>query len=159
MPASLEDAIRLVLERFHLVTDKAGEPYILHCLRVMLAVSGNEARQVAVMHDLVEDTSVTLEDLKAMGFSEAVIEGVRCMTHVDADSYAEYVVRLKSNPLARAAKLADLRDNYSLDRVAYRGEHRDRDSRRLQRYILSFQFLSDQLDESHYRQQMAMLED
>ncbi len=159
MPASLEDAIRLVLERFQQVTDKAGEPYILHCLRVMLAVTGNETRQVAVMHDLVEDTSVTLEDLKAMGFSEAVIEGVRCMTHLDTDSYADYVVRLKSNPLARATKLADLRDNYSLDRVAYRGEYRDRDARRLQRYILSFQFLSDQLDEPNYRRQMALLED
>lgn len=156
--ANLEDAIELVLAKFRGVTDKGGQPYILHCLRVMLSVADPLARQVAVMHDLVEDTDVTLIELRQRGFDAAVLAGVECMTHTSQLSYAEYVVRLKQNPLARQVKIADLRDNYSLDRVAYREEQAATDAQRLQKYILSFQFLTDVIDEITYRRQMSNLE-
>jgi (p)ppGpp synthase/HD superfamily hydrolase len=156
--ATLDDALALVIAKFHGVTDKAGQPYILHCLRVMLGVSGALTQQVAVMHDLVEDTDVTLADLQDMKFADEVIEALKLVTHVGNDSYANYVVRLKANPRARQVKLADLHDNYSLARVAYREGSYTEDACRIQRYILSYQFLTDLIDESTYRQQMASVE-
>ncbi len=156
--ATLDDAIALVTAKFHGVTDKAGQPYLLHCLRVMLNVSDPRAKQVAVMHDLVEDTDVTMADLQVKGFEEAVLAAVELVTHDSRFSYAEYVVRLKANELARQVKLADLRDNYSIDRVAYREEQRVQDASRIQRYILSYQFLNELIDEASYRRQMLTLE-
>ena len=156
--ATLDDALALVVAKFRGVKDKDGQPYILHCLRVMLGVSDPTARMVALMHDLVEDTDVTLDDLRSIGFAEEVIQGVALVTHADEDSYAEYVVRLKPNPLALQTKLSDLRDNYSIDRVAFREEHREKDARRVQRYMLSYLFLTDKLDEAGYRRQMASVE-
>jgi (p)ppGpp synthase/HD superfamily hydrolase len=156
--SNLEDAIELALNKFRGVTDKGGQPYLLHCLRVMLTVTDPLARQVAVMHDLIEDTDVTIDDLRARGFSQQVIDGVACMTHTNQIPYAQYVLRLKSNTLARQVKLADLRDNYALDRVAYRESQATTDASRLQRYILSFQFLSDAIDEETYLRQMSKLE-
>jgi len=156
--ATLDDALTLVVTKFHSITDKAGQPYVLHCLRVMLGVSDPLAKQVAVMHDLVEDTDVTVDALRAQGFAEQVLAAVELVTHDLSYSYADYVVRLKANELARQVKLADLRDNYSIDRVAYREEHRAQDAARMQRYILSYQFLNDNIDEASYRRQMLTVE-
>jgi (p)ppGpp synthase/HD superfamily hydrolase len=156
--ATLDDALALVIAKFHGVTDKAGQPYVLHCLRVMLGVSGSFAQQVAVMHDLVEDTDVTLDDLRTRKFAEEVIEALQLVTHVDTNTYTDYVVRLKGNEISRQVKTADLLDNYSLGRVAYREQCNVEDADRIQRYILSYQFLTDVIDESSYRRQMATLE-
>ncbi len=147
-----------MVTKFHGVTDKAGQPYLLHCLRVMQGVSDPLAKQVAVMHDLVEDTDVTVEALRSQGFAEEVLAALSLVTHDLRYSYADYVVQLKANELARQVKLADLRDNYSLDRVAYREEHRDRDAARIQRYILSYQFLTENISETSYRRQMLTVE-
>ncbi len=158
MSATIDDALALVVQHFRGVTDKDGEPYVMHCLRVMLGVEGPLAQQVAVMHDLVEDTEVTLDDLRTLGFAEEVVEGVGLVTHSPQDSYAEYVVRLKSNPLARQTKLADLRDNSSMHRVLYRADRLPSDLQRIQRYLLSHQFLMDRMDEANYRQRMREFE-
>ncbi len=151
MTANIDDALALVAQHFRGVTDKDGEPYVMHCLRVMLGVEGELAQQVALMHDLIEDTDLTLDDLRQQGFCAAVVEAVGLMTHDPADSYAEYVVRLKTNPLALQAKLSDLRDNSALDRVLYRSDRLPRDLKRIQRYLLSYQFLTDRIDEASYR--------
>lgn len=159
MAANIDDALALVAEKFKGMTDKDGEPYVMHCLRVMMGASDPKAQLIGLMHDLVEDTEVTLDDLTAMGFDPAVVEGVALVTHLDEDSYAEYVVRLKQNDLARQAKLSDLRDNSAMNRVLYREELVERDLKRIQRYILSYQFLSDRISEDAYRTQMTSLED
>jgi (p)ppGpp synthase/HD superfamily hydrolase len=156
--ATLDDALALVISKFHGITDKAGQPYVLHCLRVMLGVSGSIAQQVAVMHDLVEDTDVTFADLRKMKFADEVIEAIELVTHAESDTYADYVVRLKANKISRQVKIADLHDNFSLGRVAYRDQHNADDARRIQRYILSHQFLTDVIDETSYRRQMASVE-
>lgn len=156
--ATLDDALALVVAKFHGVTDKAGQPYILHCLRVMLGVSGSFAQQVAIMHDLVEDTDVTIADLRTLKFSDEVVEAVALVTHLHTDTYTDYVVRLKANAIARQVKIADLHDNYSLGRVVYRDLHNAQDASRIQRYILSYQFLTDVIDEASYRRQMAPVE-
>jgi hypothetical protein len=159
MTATIDDALALVVHHFHGVTDKDGEPYVLHCLRVMLAVEAGPAQQVALMHDLIEDTPVTLDDLKKQGFAKEVVEAVGLVTHRAEDSYADYVVRLKGNRLAVQAKLADLCDNGSLLRVLYRADQVARDLKRIQRYVLSHQFLMDRMDEASYRTRMQGLED
>lgn len=140
------------------MTDKDGEPYIMHCLRVMMGVSDPQAQLVGLMHDLVEDTDVTLEDLQAQGFPQEVVEAVGLVTHdTQVDSYAEYVIRIRNNELARQAKLSDLRDNASLGRVLYREGSASRDQQRILKYVLSYQFLGDRIDEETYRRQMAEL--
>lgn len=148
--ASLEDALALATEEFKGTLDKAGQPYILHCLRVMQAQDSDDARQVGLLHDLVEDTQVTLDDLRRRGFSERVVSAVDAMTHRPDEAYHAYVLRLSQCPLAIPVKLADLHDNYRLDRVAFRIEHRPNDARRIQRYILTYQFLKQQIDQATY---------
>ena len=156
--ATIEDALELAITNFRGLTDKDGEPYIMHCLRVMMGVSDLFAQQVAVMHDLVEDTDITLDDLRQRGFSEAVVTAVALVTHSPGVTYAEYVVALKSNELARQVKMSDLRDNAALNRVLYRKASLNSDLRRLQKYLLSYQFLSDRIDEVSYLQQMRETE-
>ena len=155
--ATLDDALALAIEHFRGVTDKAGQPYILHLLRVMLRQSDPRASQVGVLHDLVEDTDVTLDDLRTRGFADEVVEAIDAMTHREGEAYHEYVVRLSKCALARPVKIADLEDNYSLDRVAYRPDHRSEDAVRIQRYILSYYFLLERLDERSYVASMQSL--
>lgn len=159
MVATIDDALALVNQHFRSVTDKDGEPYAMHCLRVMMGVDDPLAQQVALMHDLVEDTPVTLDELRERGFSPEVVEAVDLVTHKPGDSYAEYVVRIKPHRLARAVKMSDLRDNASLSRALLREDQKERDLKRMQRYILSYQFLSDRLSEAAYRRQMQPLEE
>lgn len=158
MPASLEDAIALVANHFSGITDKSGQPYVLHCIRVMMGVEDLEAKIIGVMHDLVEDTPVTLDDLRSLGFSETVVSGVDMMTHRPEVPYADYVVRLRENDLARQVKLADLRDNLALQRVLFRGGRLDRDLSRIAKYLATYRFLSDEFDEHTYRELVARYE-
>ena len=129
MMATIEKALQIAAQAHEGQKDKDGQPYILHPLRVMHAVEGVEAQIVAVLHDVVEDTSVTLEDLRAAGFSETILAGVRCVTHGKNESYADYVVRCKTNPLGRQVKLADLEDNSRLARLLLRPNRLERRSR------------------------------
>ncbi len=158
--ASVDEALALVVKHFKGQTDKDGEPYVMHCLRVMLG-AGDEpkAQLVGLMHDLVEDTSVTIDDLKAIGFAPDVVEAVRLVTHLPGMTYASYVVQLKQNPLARTAKLSDLRDNASLNRALFREQSLPRDTNRMSRYLLTYQFLCDRIDESTYLRCMQPFEE
>jgi (p)ppGpp synthase/HD superfamily hydrolase len=157
MMADLDEALVLVSTNFRGVTDKSGAPYVLHCIRAMMSVNSLDAKMVAVMHDLVEDTSITLDDLRTKGFSDAVVEAVGLVTHRSDVSYEDYIVRIKTNPLALEVKLADLKDNTSLGRALYREESKKRDSTRIQKYLISYQFLTDVIDEASYRRQMDSL--
>ncbi|WP_206028658.1 hypothetical protein [Thalassoroseus pseudoceratinae] len=129
-------------------------PYILHPLRVMMGVEGEAAQIVAVLHDVVEDTSVTLDDIRAEGFREEIVEALSLVTHESDQSYAEYVIACKPNPIAREVKLSDLRDNSSLERTLLRPDIIDRDTIRIQRYILSYRYLTDSISEEEYRSLM-----
>ncbi|QDV46025.1 Bifunctional (p)ppGpp synthase/hydrolase RelA [Stieleria neptunia] len=157
MSATLEDAIALAAKHFAGITDKSGQPYILHCIRVMMGVDSLDAKMIGVMHDLVEDTSVTLDDLRSQGFSDSVVRGVDRMTHRSETSYQDYVIRLRENELARQVKLSDLRDNLSLDRVLLRGERFQRDLARVGKYVATYRFLTDEIDEAAYRGIMERL--
>jgi (p)ppGpp synthase/HD superfamily hydrolase len=111
--------------------DKAGAPYITHPTRVAGAVEGEEAKVVALLHDVVEDSEWTLDQLRDEGFSDAVIKAIDALTHKDRDGYFDAVRRAKADPLARIVKLADLADNSDRTRL---GEVTEEDERRLEKY-------------------------
>lgn len=99
--------------------DRAGKPYILHTLKVMhyLKSDDEELQQMAVGHDLIEDTSTTYQDLRDAGISERVISGIRALTKVPGQTYAEYKEQVFANEDAMRVKLADLRHNTDIRRL------------------------------------------
>jgi len=111
MTPTLEDAIILAAHAHRGQVDKGGQPYILHVLRVMLRQEDETARLVAVLHDVLEDTSLTLADLRNAGYSEQVCAAVDCLTRRKGETYETMIERVATNPLARQVKLADLADN------------------------------------------------
>ncbi len=127
----LEQAIQIAVAAHQGQKDRAGQPYILHPLRVMFRVQSETERTVAVLHDVVEDSEITLEDLRKKGFPEEVVKAVDCLTKREGEPYMALVERAKANPLARRVKLADLDDNMDLKR---QGELSDKDLERLNRY-------------------------
>jgi hypothetical protein len=108
---AIEIAVRAHAGQLYPARDGERGPYVLHLFRVMLAVEGWEARTAAVLHDVIEDTSVTADELREEGIPERVIDAVVALTHREEDSYTDYVDALAPNPLAREVKLADLADN------------------------------------------------
>jgi (p)ppGpp synthase/HD superfamily hydrolase len=107
-------AIRIASEAHHgqVYPSPEAEPYILHPLRVMLAVgTSDRCRAAAVLHDVVEDTEVTLDDLAALGFDDEVVHAVDCLTHRSDDSYEDYIGRVATDAMATRVKLCDLADN------------------------------------------------
>jgi (p)ppGpp synthase/HD superfamily hydrolase len=99
------------------INAKTGEVYISHPEHVASQVTGDEAKAVGWLHDVVEDTSYTLDDLRAAGLSDEVVEAVEAMTHRPGETYFDYVRRAAANPLARQVKEADLRHNLNLGRI------------------------------------------
>jgi (p)ppGpp synthase/HD superfamily hydrolase len=128
---SLEDAIILAASAHRGQRDKAGRPYILHPLRMMLRLQTDEERLVAVLHDVVEDSDVTLDDLRRQGYGERIVAAVDRLTRREGESYDDFVARAAADPLARAVKVADLEDNLDTTRLA---EITERDQERLARY-------------------------
>ena len=145
MPATLEDAIALAATHHKGQIDKAGQPYILHPLRVM-ANLGREAsetqRMAAVLHDIVEDTDVSFQDLRDQGFSEEVVQAVDALTKRphEKDDYMVAIQRVSQNETARRVKIADLTDNLDLSRIP---NPTAKDEARLEKYGVALQFLRD----------------
>lgn len=110
-------ALNICFEAHKDQKDKSGMPYVFHPFHLAEQMKTEETTIVALLHDIVEDTPITLEDLRAEGFSEAVLEAIALMTHDDDVKYMEYVREIKKNPIAAAVKLADLRHNSDLTRL------------------------------------------
>ena len=136
---SLEDVISIALQAHRGQVDKAGQPYICHPLRLMLQMETMEERMTAVLHDTVEDSDVTIADLQSAGLSDEVVQAIELLTHQDGVDYYEYIAQIKANPLARKVKLADLRDNMNLARIA---SPTDKDRKRLEKYQKAVEFLT-----------------
>ena len=118
MSQTLERAIAIAATAHEGQVDKGGTPYILHPLKVMLRVNTLEERIVAVLHDVVEDCGLSLDDLRKEGFSEAVLTAIESVTKVPGESYETFVERAAQNPIGRLVKLADLEENSDLSRIA-----------------------------------------
>jgi (p)ppGpp synthase/HD superfamily hydrolase len=112
----LDDAIAIAVRAHRGQRDKRDEPYLLHVLRVMFSQSDDTARIVGVLHDCLEDTSLTLADLHAAGFSDEICEAIDCLTRRDEEPYDDMITRVAANPLARRVKLGDLADNMDPNR-------------------------------------------
>ncbi|MFQ5571699.1 MAG: HD domain-containing protein [Rhodothermales bacterium] len=136
----LERAIRLAAEAHQGQIDKAGAPYILHPLRLMLRMETPVEMMAAVLHDVVEDTPWTLETLRDEGFSEEVVDAVAHLTRRKDESYNAFIERAAGHPVARRVKLADLEDNMDLRRLDGLTK---KDQARLLRYQKAWRFLKD----------------
>jgi (p)ppGpp synthase/HD superfamily hydrolase len=115
--SSLERAIAIAAKAHEGQVDKAGAPYILHPLQMMLSLSSAEERITAVLHDVVEDCGVSLDSLRAEGFSKNVIEAIDSVTRRANESYDSFVLRAAANPIGCRVKLADLENNSDLSRI------------------------------------------
>lgn len=98
--------------------DKSGAPYIEHPLIVAKGVQTEDEKCVALLHDVLEDSSFTAEDLKVAKIPEQVIEAVETLTHKDGVSYEDYISCIKANELARQIKISDLKHNMDLSRLS-----------------------------------------
>ena len=112
-----QKAMKIAFEAHKNQTDKNGIPYIYHPVHLAEQMDSENTICVALLHDVVEDTSMTFEDLQAEGFSPEIIDSLKLLTHDDAVPYMEYVKEIKKNPIATKVKLADLRHNSDLTRL------------------------------------------
>lgn len=135
---TLEDAILLAAGAHRGQTEKAGNPYILHPLRVMFRLESETDRIVGVLHDVIEDTRYTLQDLRAMGYPESLLDALDCLTRRETETYEEFIARIRINPLARRVKLADLEDNMDVRRLP---ALTDKDAERLKKYLNAWTLL------------------
>lgn len=110
------EAMRIAYAAHHGQTDKSGIPYIYHPIHLAEQMADEYTTCVALLHDVVEDTDVTLEDL-AKSFPKEVVDAVALMTHADGVDYFDYVRKIRTNPIAKAVKLADLTHNSDTTRM------------------------------------------
>lgn len=114
----LEKAIEIALNAHAGQTDKAGELYILHPLRLMLKMKTETEKIIAVLHDVIEDSNLTFEDLEKEGFSKEIIESLEYLTKREEEDYLNFINRISSNKTASLIKLADIEDNMNINRIA-----------------------------------------
>lgn len=112
-----EKAMKLCYQAHMGQTDKVGLPYVFHPFHLAEQMTDEVTTTVALLHDVIEDTPYTIEDLQAMGFTPEVLEALLLLTHDPAVPYEEYLIPIKANPIARIVKLADLRHNSDPTRV------------------------------------------
>ena len=115
--ALTKQALKLCFEAHRDQIDKSGMPYVFHPFHLAEQMDTEESTIVALLHDIVEDTDYTLQDLKTLGFHSNVIDALALMTHDPKIPYMEYVKGISANPLATKVKLADLRHNSDLSRL------------------------------------------
>lgn len=126
---------RKIAEKAHQgQADKGGQPYILHPIRVMERCETELEKITAVLHDVLEDSEYTLEDLKKEGFSDEILKALVCLTHREGEGYMEYIERVCENPLATRVKYADLQDNMDISRIPNPAE---KDYIRLEKYKIA----------------------
>ena len=131
-------ALKLCFEAHQGQLDKGGLPYVFHPYHLAEQMEDEATTVVALLHDVVEDTEYTLEDLGNMGFDSEVTEALSLLTHAPDAPYLEYVASIRENPIAKAVKLADLRHNSDLTRLEYVTE---KDRARARTYLEAIKLL------------------
>lgn len=127
----LEKAIIIAATAHQGQVDKAGEPYILHPIRVMLLGKTEDEKICGILHDVVEDTDITLESLKEEGFSDEILLALDALTKRHGESYDKFIERLLKNEIACNVKLSDLSDNMDITRIKNPSQ---KDYERLEKY-------------------------
>lgn len=145
--ACLERALLIAALAHSGQKDKAGQPYILHPLRMMLKLDNDEERIVALLHDVLEDTAVSLDELQEAGFAEPVLEAVQVLSRQPGESRMQAAMRAAQNPLALKVKLADNADNLDVKRLPSLTEadnERLREYRKIRRFLLQARRLQEE---------------
>ncbi|WP_352399999.1 HD domain-containing protein [Anaerotignum sp.] len=138
----LENALIIAAKAHKGQLDKGGNPYILHPIRVMLGCKTQEEKIVAILHDTLEDSDLTVDDLIKEGFSENIVDAVVCLTRDKNQDYMEHIQEVSKNSLATAVKLSDLADNMDLNRLPGLTQ---KDFQRLEKYLRAKLILEEAL--------------
>ena len=110
-------ALRLCFDSHRDQVDKTGLPYVFHPFHLAEQMNDEYGTVVALLHDVVEDTDLTLDDLTAMGYPEQIVDALALLTHAEGIPYMDYVLKIAKNPLARRVKIADLKHNSDMSRL------------------------------------------
>jgi (p)ppGpp synthase/HD superfamily hydrolase len=142
--STLDRAIQIAMKAHKGQTDRYGNPYILHPLRVMSMGRTDEERIVGVLHDVVEDSDWTFEDLRKEGYSKRIVDALDCVTkRSDNEDYDVFLERTRKNPLSVRVKLNDLIDNMDIRRM---NQVQEKDVKRLNKYLRAYRILAADLD-------------
>ena len=136
---TIANAMALAAEAHKDQYDKSGVSYILHPSRIMHRMNTRTEQSVGVLHDVVEDTPITLQDLKEKGYSQEVIDALDHLTKREGENYGEFITRCRKNPIAVKVKIADLEDNMDIRRLDM---VLDRDLEWLNRYLVAWRYLT-----------------
>ena len=131
-------AIKLMFEKHKDQVDKSGMPYVFHPFHLAEQMDDEETTITALLHDIVEDTNTTFDDLRKLGFSDNVINALKLMTHDKNVDYFEYVKNISKNPIARKVKIKDLEHNMDTSRL---DEVTDKDLERVKKYKKCHKYL------------------
>lgn len=115
--ANTKKALKICFEVHKNQVDKSGIPYVFHPFHLAEHMKDEATTIVALLHDVVEDSDYTLNDIAQMGFGEEITEAISLLTHKLSVPYMEYIANLKNNPIARTVKIADLEHNSDLSRL------------------------------------------
>lgn len=133
-------ALKLSYEAHKDQVDKSGVPYVFHPFHLAEQMQDEATTCVALLHDIIEDTDYTLDDLSSKGFSDEIVSAIVRMTHNKSVPYMEYIARIAENPIAKAVKLADLKHNSDLSRLDIVAE---KDLKRVRKYKAAIKLLED----------------
>jgi len=135
----IETSLAIALRAYTGKTDKAGQDYIRHPLRLMAKMTTDYEMSVALLHDVIEDSNITAADLLAEGIPDEVVDAVLCLTKQAGENYQTFVLRAKQNPLARKVKIADIEDNINVLRLLTLSE---KDLARIAKYHAAWRVLT-----------------
>ena len=137
----VKKAVYVAMDCHRWEMDKGGYPYIMHPMHLAEQMNDEDSTVVALLHDVVEDSDTTFEDLVRYGFTETQIEAIRALTHKEGQDYMDYIrQQVKPNPIAKKVKLADLAHNLDYSRL---GTLTDKDLKRMEKYKTAMKILLD----------------
>ena len=137
-------AMKFAYEKHSGQLDRAGLPYIFHPFHLAEQMNDEDSVVVALLHDVVEDTDTTFDDLESMGFSDRVIAAIKLLTRQDTTDYFEYVKKISTDPIATKVKIVDLDHNSDLSRLKKVSE---KDIARVEKYKKCLEFLTGVIKE------------
>src|SRR5215207_8065162 len=137
----IEKSLHIALRAYAGKTDKAGREYILHPLRVMAKMKTDLEMSAALLHDVIEDSDITAEQLLAEGIPAEVVEAVQSLSRKENEDYQDFVARAKKNKLAAKVKIADIEDNIDVLRLTSLDEY---DLARIKKYHSAWRFLKEE---------------
>jgi (p)ppGpp synthase/HD superfamily hydrolase len=138
---NIEKALEIAIKAHEGQIDKADKAYILHPLRLMNQFSDENSMIVSVLHDVVEDSDYTFQDLIDAGFSSQIVQAVECLTKRENEEYQDFIKRVKVNPLAVKVKIVDIKDNLDISRLYE--PLSEKDFGRIQKYQAALKLLEE----------------